>query len=146
MISVARSVLLLGALRRRRGRIPRQLPTRAIEREYARRIELYVDAARAALRPLLDALPRLVTSRQDAGEGDEARRLADTARARLAQAVTTEEIESLAREFGRRTATHQRLQLNKQVRAALGVDVVASDATIAPLAANFVAENVSLIR
>src|SRR5690606_33347454 len=55
-------------------------------------------------------------------------------------------IEDLARATAGRTAIHQGSQLAKQVRAALGVDVLATDRKLPALMEGFVAENVALIK
>lgn len=83
--------------------------------------------------------------RQDAGEGDRARELAEEARRILNESLDRRDIEALAREFAQKTQTWQRIQLGKQVKAALGVDLV-SDRHIAPLIDSFVSENATLIR
>jgi SPP1 gp7 family putative phage head morphogenesis protein len=145
-----RAMRAIGAASRPRRRLPRQVYPRAIEREYARAIVRYVDRAREAFTPLLAELPALLVSvsngqRRDAGEGKRARDLVDRARSVLGSAVTPRDIEVLAEEFARRTATHQRVQLNRQVKAALGADVFIADRGLQDAVDGFVSENVSLI-
>lgn len=60
--------------------------------------------------------------------------------------VRPNELEQLPRRFGEATSRWQRDQLNKQIRAAVGVDVLGDDPQLAKRVAGFVAENVALIR
>lgn len=137
-------------------RLPVQQPPTLIEREYARAIiELVVPRVRAAFAPLMRELPalleraaaeRLDGARFDAGEGKRLRELVDSARDHLRKSVSTEDIERLAHKFAQQTSTHQRVQLARQTKAALGVDVVGSDRRMPAIVENFVANNVSLVR
>lgn len=158
LFSAARIVAFhrsLGLAKRRRGRLPRQVYPKMIELEYGKAIIAVFDRARAAFAPLRHELPTLLSraraARQDdypGGDGDarRARRLVEEATARMRQAIQPHEIEAVAQRFGDRTQRWQRDQLAKQVRAALGVDVPASDARIPALIEHFVQENVALIR
>jgi SPP1 gp7 family putative phage head morphogenesis protein len=74
------------------------------------------------------------------------RGLIEQARLRLEEAIRPAAVESLAAEFADRTQRHQSQQLAKQIRAAVGVDLLGADARIAPLVEGFVAENVALIK
>jgi len=127
-----RSARVLGLAKRRR-RIPRQLPPTMVWRAYAKALlELYA-RVRAAYRPVLAELPALVAGaaaertrhvrdRRDAGESRRARELLDQAAATMRAAVRPQVIEDLAAQMGERTSQHQRRELEKQARAALGVD------------------------
>lgn len=139
----------------RRRRLPRQQPPKTLARDYAAALRRIVDLTRQALQPLLDELPDLLRSssreradsaRADAGEGRRVRQLVDQARDRIARSVRPADIEKLAEEFARKTATYQRVQLSRQVKAALGADVFIRDRRLAGLVDGFVSENVSLIR
>lgn len=88
-----------------------------------------------------DALPRI-----DADEGKKARAYVAQAKERLKGAVSTRKIEQLAEEFGRRTATFQRIQLSKQTKAVLGADIFSGDRGLQSRLTNFASENVSLIK
>lgn len=92
----------------------------------------------------LDSL--LETLRTDAGEGKKARELIERAKTTIAGTITQDQLEKLADAFAKRTATHQRIAMNKQVHAALGADVFTSDARLPPLIDAFVDANVGLIR
>ncbi len=140
----------VGLASRPRKRLPRQITPRPIEREYARRLLQFVAATREALAPLLEQLPGLMQSaareRFDAGEGKRIRDLIEQARARMSNTVQQADLDRLAEEFARRTATYQRVQILKQTRAALGVDVFLADRGLATLVDGFVSENVALIK
>lgn len=92
----------------------------------------------------LDAIDK--QHRIDADEGKKARELVAKAKQRLAGAVSTTKIEALAEEFGRRTATFQRIQLAKQTKAVLGADIFTGDKGMRTRLSNFASENVSLIK
>lgn len=151
MVAVQRSI---GLRRRRRRVLPRALPPNMIERAYREHILAIVELAWAATAGLREELPSILASaaaerrdsaRADAGEGDRVRRAVKRARERFATAVQPERLEALASEFARRTATHQRIQLEKQTRAALGADAFANDAALPGLVNGFVVENAQLI-
>ena len=76
----------------------------------------------------------------------EAKRLLDKAQDDLESAVSTSDVATLAAKFAARTASHQRLQLGKQVRSALGADPYTRDPVLAGVSEDFVAQNVSLIK
>src|SRR5687768_9551770 len=52
----------------------------------------------------------------------------------------------MAKMVAERTSTHQKAQLQKQVRAAFGADVLGTEPNIAGLIDGFVEENVALIK
>lgn len=144
-------VLTLGRQPRRRRVLPRQHPPLPIEREYAAALLERLAVVRRAFAPLLAELPALLAGaaaarRVDVDEGKRARVLVAEAERRLADAVTDADLERLATEFFRKTATYQRVQLNRQVRAALGADPFLADRALPALLDGFVAENVALIK
>lgn len=85
-------------------------------------------------------------ARIDADEGKRARALVAIAKARMHSSVGTTKIEALAEEFGKRTATFQRIQLSRQTKATLGADVFYGDRGLRNRLTNFASENVSLIK
>lgn len=148
----------IGALKPRK-RMPRQAEPTNIQRSYGVALVAIIRRFRALLAPLLEALPSLVKdaaaqesihrdgARLDAdGYGKRVRELMDRARRRLADTVDTSSVETLARTFARQTATYQRIQLAKQLRAALGADPFMADRRLVPLTEAFVDSNVGLIR
>lgn len=137
-------------------RIPRQNYPRAIEREYAKAMVALVSRIEGAFDDLSRELPGLLENvrrearidsiRLDAGEGKRVRQLIDEARRKMGGSVLTSEVEKLAEQFAQRTSTAQRIQLGRQVHAALGVDLFNGDQRMAPLMEAFVDSNVGLIR
>jgi SPP1 gp7 family putative phage head morphogenesis protein len=146
----------IGAARRTVRRLPRQIPPRALSREYAARLLELVARMREALAPLLAELPRLLAisyaerrvdaARMDAGEGRRVRELIETVRRRLAESITLAEVEDLARGFAGRAVTWNGIQLGRQIKAALGIDLIGSETGLASLVEGFVDANVGLIR
>jgi SPP1 gp7 family putative phage head morphogenesis protein len=150
LIRVHRAVGLV----KRRQRIPRQIYPKLIEAEYAKRLLSIVDRSKKSLAPLERELPDILKSakasrgdaRMDSNEGRRAQLLIDQAREAMRKSVGVGEVETLAREFAHRTQTYQRVQLQRQTRAALGVDVLARDQHLNALTEHFVGENVSRIK
>lgn len=134
----------------RRHRVPQQIRPSAIERAYRRQLMRYVDFVLVACRDLIAAMPSILVEEQYARrtDADARERLrAETKRAkeRLADMLKQNEIDALAREFARRTETHQRIQLERQTKAALGADVYIADRKLPGLINGFVVENAQLI-
>lgn len=137
--------------RRTRKVLPRQILPRGVQRSYTRELLKLMRQARLELAPLLARLPELVQTakddreRLDAGEGREVAELIARASASLEASIAQPRLERLAAGFATNVETWQRVQMAKQTRAALGVDVFASDAGLAAASEAFVAENTSLI-
>jgi SPP1 gp7 family putative phage head morphogenesis protein len=151
----ARTLALLRALPRDppRRRLPVQVLPDAIVREYTRELLDLVVQTDLALAPLRADLPGLLASaardrgeRADAGEGKRVQELIARARGELEGALKPERLEALASAFAVRTATYQRVQLNRQVKAALGVDPILGDQALAGAVEGFAHENASLIK
>lgn len=155
-----------GKLRRRP--MPKAIHPKPIEVEYAKALVSVVRAAREAYAPLLAAIRASKNTRKDAlpkGPGNngysqpeltgtyytelkprDAKKLLDDAESNLKAAVDKTEVESLASKFAARTSSYQRVQLGRQVRAALGADPYMRDPVLAGKQEDFVATNVSLIQ
>jgi SPP1 gp7 family putative phage head morphogenesis protein len=140
--------------RRARGikrgrRIPRQQRPSHLERAYATQLLTIVDRVREALAPLLEELPRLLErnarGRLDAGEGERLRQLIAEALARVRGFIDPAQLDALAQQLGHNVSSFSGAQLRRQIIAALGVDVFASEAGLAAIVEGFAAENVSLI-
>lgn len=158
----ARTIGLVRALKRnglakRRRKVPRTKYPLAIERAYAVEIARLVQGAMTEVRRQIE--PELARwseefqneARADAARADQslpARVAAFVKRVANAflEAIRPTALEDLARRFASRTNTWSREQTNKQVRAALGVDVFTAEPNLAPLVDAFLAENVALIR
>lgn len=160
----ARRAMRLVRPRRKVGRTP---PYTRLMEDYTRAIWRVVDRIRPAFAELEAALPALLESarrereeredrlyrfgddreaRADAGEGKKARELLDQAKAKVANVIDTTAIDKLAEEFGRRTETHQRIAMQRQVRNALGADVFVSDRKVEPFLDAWTQQNVALIK
>lgn len=102
----------------------------------------------AALR--LDIAPGpcgcIFAPRLDAGESKRVRDLMAAAAERLRNAVPPRNVEDLARSVASSTSTYQRQQLGRQVKAALGVDLLGTDRALQTHVEGFVTENVALIK
>jgi len=141
----------LGLAGKPRQRLPRQIYPHLIEQQYLKVLTNVVDHVRATLVPLSKELPSLLVSasnsrRVDANEGRRAQQLVDAARDRMTEAIKPHQVEDLARSFAAQTASYQRVQLGRQVHAALGIDVPFRDPTARAMSEHFVSENVSLIK
>lgn len=138
--------------RPRRRRIPRQKYPTNVWRAYAAEIiRVVVDPLRPALDALLAELPGLMSeARRERGIFDSAadrqRELLEQIAQRMASAVTLEEIRAMARIFAERTSTWQRVQLNRQVRAALGAEVLGTESGVDVALQHFAEYNASLIK
>lgn len=140
----------------KRRRVPRQAAPDAIRLEYYKAIRAFLARAHAAVtRELIPALPAIIRETIEARgdstlwRADASRKVTDLIRkiaASVAGDVGDRELESLASKFGERTSEFQRAQLNRQVRAALGVDIFKADPALRPRIADFARENVSLIK
>lgn len=137
-------------------RLPRQIYPRPIEREYVKALVALMSRLEGSFSDLTRELPGLLESahraaridsvRLDAGEGKRVRQLIEDARKKMNSSILTPELEKLAKGFAERTASANRVQLNRQVHTALGVDLYGGDQRMAPLMEAFVDSNVGLIR
>ncbi len=84
--------------------------------------------------------------RHDADEGKRVRGLVEKAKEKLRGSVSTRAIEDLAEKFAQQTSTFQRIQLSRQTKSALGVDIFTNDKGMQSRIANFASENVALIK
>lgn len=160
-------------VRRARGRrpprrrpLPRPLWPSGIARSYFGALRAVLARARAILeRHLGPQLPRLLAEaarlRGDAeppggkgprppppppGPGTDASRLVDRARDELDAAYPPAELASLAAQVGNRVSDYQREQLQRQLRAAVGVDFSLLEPWLPDAMSSFAAENVALIK
>lgn len=157
--AIVRSVAVFSSRAHRPRKLPRQALPNGIGREYGRALAALLSpkVLREAFFELLAELPDLMATAKrergdgqtgitDADEGKKVRALVAKAKARLASAVSTSAIERLAEEFAEKTSTFQRIQLNRQTKAAFGSDIFAADRNLRNRVANFASENVSLIK
>lgn len=126
--------------------IPLTRPPTLVESDYAGRLVGVLDQLREVVRHELSTWSWMHRADDDAHHGAEARRRMKRARAIVDNDVAEQRLEVVAREFGGRVATHQRGELARQAEAALGTDVVVTDAGVPDMIAGFVHENVSRVR
>jgi SPP1 gp7 family putative phage head morphogenesis protein len=86
-----------------------------------------------------------VVERIDADEGRKAKELLDKAKKKLGDEGDAKKVEALGRKFAGQTSDHQKGQIQKQTKAALGVNVVFRDKGLNDKIQNFAAENATLI-
>lgn len=79
-------------------------------------------------------------------EGARAGRMIDLAARRFAEAFRPRELEAVVRQFGQRTSDFQRQQLDRQVRAAMGVSFAALERPIRTEVGAWAEKNVELVR
>lgn len=146
----------------RRRRVPRQVPPTMVEVEYARALSNHVRAAmRAAFAPLLARLPAITAAatvararRADGGsrlrfdEIDDAQidEIILEARIELAKRLGVAPLADIAEKFGRRTAAHNKTQVENQARTALGTEVFVPDQRLAERMESWVGDNVRLVK
>jgi SPP1 gp7 family putative phage head morphogenesis protein len=157
--AIARSASVFSSRPHHPRKLPRQALPNAIAREYGRALKALLSPKimREAFADLMHELPALMESakrergdgfeaRTDADEGKRARALIAQAKTRLQSAVSTSAIEQLAERYANATSTWQRIQLNRQTKAAFGVDIFTGDRNLRNRVSNFTSENVSLIK
>ncbi len=137
-------------LRKTPGRVPSQAPPTLIERAYARAIiARVVPAMRKAFAPLLASMPGILARGREAARldspgkdaGDAARAGADA----LAGSIDLSDLEALAAEFANKVSQHQRIQMNRQTKSAVGVEATPADRTYKARVEAFTYENAALI-
>lgn len=138
-----------------RKQLPRQIPPDMVVLFYEQRLRAFLaDAERlvratfteAALQQLSAGaqLERGDDARQDAG-GRKVKEMMDKVREAFSSRWQERQLADLAEQVAARTNRHQRDQLHRQLRAAVGVDVIGLEPRLQGHVDNFVEENVSLI-
>jgi SPP1 gp7 family putative phage head morphogenesis protein len=139
----------IGSARGRR-KVPRQIYPKRIEASYYQALLPFNERVRAAFDDLFNELPFILSAaaraRADAGESDRVRAIINDVESKVARTVTQRDIEELASRFAGQTTAYQKTQLERQVRAALGVDLFIQDRALATRVEGFAAENASLIK
>jgi SPP1 gp7 family putative phage head morphogenesis protein len=139
--------LLLGVRKRRTRKIPRQVGPKLIELEYGKRLISLLNQVKEAYQPLFAAMPALLRSnsdtrsRVDSDEADQARALLATAR----EKVSIRNVDDLAKSFANRTSEHNKTQLDRQLRAGIGADIIRAEPNLQPIMSIFVVSNVELV-
>lgn len=120
--------------------MPRQQHPRGIILDYFKAIKSTLLRAREAIRAALSR----AGVRLDAD--NRANRALEEAYKEFSGALDPRDLEDLASDFAGRTSRFQKEQLDRQIRAAVGVDVFRAEPDLSKLADGFVSENVALIK
>jgi SPP1 gp7 family putative phage head morphogenesis protein len=115
----------------KRTRVPKAKFPTMIESDFATRLIAVVDRGHAMLQPLRADLPRLLDTagrdharidlRHDAGEARRAQEMIAAARTRMDESTHRSAVLPMLLGIATRTSVHQHSQLDRQVKAALGV-------------------------
>jgi len=148
-IALIKSRRSFGAVSRRR-RMPRQTPPDAIVRDYRAFVKRSLDIVGDEFAELLADLPGIIARniealRHDDDDAEKVRRAIAEARRRIREKVAGANIEAQVNEYARRISSYQMLQLQNQIKAGIGIDLLVSDKAINAMVRGFVAGNVSLI-
>lgn len=153
IIAQIRARKALGLTSKRR-RIPRPLQPNAIRLSYFQALRPFLQRARALVeRMLVPFLPRILNAgrastlldvRTDT-KSPLLSQILERIQREMLDVMKPHELERLALTFAGRTSTFQREQLQRQTRAALGVDLNSMEPNLAPVLDAFAAENVELI-
>lgn len=149
-----RTVAIVRAQRRagraaKRHKVPRQKRPVGVTHDYSRSLQGLATQVQLAYGPLLDKLPELIQGRQteireDAGILRRVREFLELAGSRVVPLVRS--IATIARRFATRTSEWQRMQMERQALAALGIDIQLADTAITALLDDFVQENIVIIQ
>lgn len=141
---------VVGLKKKPRKKLPRQTPPKSLEREYARKLLNILQPFRgwvadflAQVRPDFEVIAREL--RQDSSR-DRIREAVEKLAARLTSSVATLDLDAIAESVSQEVARYNRIQLGRQLKSGLGVDVFLNDRAIPGIAEGFAAENVALIR
>jgi SPP1 gp7 family putative phage head morphogenesis protein len=152
-VTRARTIALVRSLTRaragvRRRVIPRQLQPDAIRLEYAKAIGRLLDKAKDVVeRRIFPKARRLVALNQRADAADDINDdFDDVGKDFFEDIMKPGNLRRIAQEVASRTSDHQRRELEKQVTAALGVNVFGAEPNLAKATTAFVQENVALIK
>jgi SPP1 gp7 family putative phage head morphogenesis protein len=133
--------------------LPRMFPPTALAKDYSRDLVQLVSRIRPAFRELEVELPALLASarrhltsgRMDSGESRRVRQLSQAARSKIAKTIKPGQIEVISDRHSKTVSTYQKHQLDRVVRAAVGVDLFAKEPNVRPQLEVFVQANVQLI-
>lgn len=126
-------------IRRPRRRLPRQIPPTLIGVEYGKAIIAPLERARVIAEGVAQRWVR--PTRADTINDD-----FDIETERFFEQFRPRDAELLAKKFAMNTTGHADVQLKKQAKAALGVDVFMSEKGLEQAVEPFITENVALIR
>lgn len=136
--------------RGRRGRVPRPVPPNGIQVRYLAFLMGVLDKAHALVKERLVPYLEALVAHGDRREDAKPKRVNSTAEA-IAQAMlraySQERLAKMATAIAQQTSAHQKEQLFRQVKAAVGVPLSAiQDKGVPAMIRQFTAENVALIK
>lgn len=136
---------------RRRRKPPKAVVPKVVQAAYYSSIlEVLGEAKRLVDRDVPDAIQNLLVSRQDTvSRGDspaDFSRTIDDLRLEFGRVVDRSTLETVAEGHAASVLRNNRLQVNRQFRAVLGIDLLAGDPPLEMLMHTFTVENVSLIK
>lgn len=147
----------LGSASKRR-RVPRQASFNPLIRDYQKFMIGLNQLTKTILASFLASLPAMMESVRserrfaemsiyhDAGETQRVKFAMEQARKALELQLRPTALENIAAEFAAKTSTFNKIQLGRQIKAALGIDLFTNDPNLAARMQAFVAENVSQIK
>ncbi len=142
----------------KRKPLPPQIPPKLIALEYAKvLIRILIVPIRKAYAPLLAEVKGIQEDAKNAKKAEGERKDAESPAAKVKRllnagtktvkkAIEQAPLADLAKKFATRTQTHQRIQLNKQVKSVLGADPTIADKRLGQRIGVFVKDNVSLVK
>lgn len=130
--------------------MPRQIPPDAIIRDYRAFIAQRVAAVSAEFAAIVDELPAIVARnlealRVDEDESTKIQRAIAEARRRMREKMAQQSETANVEQFARRISSYQMAQLQRQIQAGIGMDLLVTDRKISAMLNGFVANNVALI-
>jgi SPP1 gp7 family putative phage head morphogenesis protein len=143
---------LAGRPHRRRGPIPRQVQPDGIRLSYFRALLQVLGQAKAlverATPDLKEIVDRAAAARGDSrlDETDDPNELIDKLSDEFFGEFTNTKLSDLAKGYGQRASDFNRLELGRQFKSALGIDIVKAEPWLEPKIQTFTRENVALIK
>lgn len=128
----------------RRGRVPRGTPSRLLESDYAARLVEWVESLAEDLRPLAGTIGEPGLRMDESPHGARVRGRIEPVRRKAGRDI--HRLEPDIERAGRTTAAAHRQTLDRQTRAALGVEVPTTDQRIPGIIDRFVSKNLTRIR
>ncbi len=134
----------------KRRRLPKQVPPTRIMDAYTDALLVLFGRVERVCTDLMHDMPAILEAsrraRMDVDEPAKVRALINQVEAAAARAVTQRDVQMIAERFAVETSTHQRVQLGRQVKAALGVELPIGDKGLRTRIEGFAAENAALIK
>lgn len=137
--------------------LPRQIPPKLIAGEYAKAlVRAFIVPVCQAYEPVLTAVREACSSAEKAKAAERERKDTDYAKKirallaagakKIGRSFDQKALAALAQKFATQTQTYQRIQLARQVKAAIGADPLIHDARLSQRVGTFIRHNVSLVK